>query len=215
MKYLFIIFISLIGTVSFAQNADYYFHSSAQTYIDGDSRGAKSQLAEGLSKYPNDPKLNELNSKIKDEEQEDKKEQEENQEQEQNEQNQNGEEENQENQEGENQEQEQQDQQEQNQQGDQEEQSEEEKQQQQNQEGEESEEEQEQNQQQQDKEGEESDENSPQNQPPSTADKLKEMNISEEKARMILEALKNNEVQYIQQNRRKSTKPKDKDKPDW
>ncbi len=49
----------------------------------------------------------------------------------------------------------------------------------------------------------------------SISDKLKEMKISEEKAKMILEALKNNEIQYYQQNKRKPTKRKDPDKPDW
>jgi len=47
------------------------------------------------------------------------------------------------------------------------------------------------------------------------SDKMKEMKMTEEKARMILEALKNQEVQYLQQNKRKATKPKDKGKPDW
>lgn len=51
--------------------------------------------------------------------------------------------------------------------------------------------------------------------PPSVSDKLKEMNMSEEKAKMILEAMKNQEIQYLQQNKRKATKPKDKGKPDW
>ena len=51
--------------------------------------------------------------------------------------------------------------------------------------------------------------------PPSVSDKLKEMNISEEKAQMILEAMRNNEMQYIQQNRRKPQKPRDRTKPDW
>jgi Ca-activated chloride channel homolog len=51
--------------------------------------------------------------------------------------------------------------------------------------------------------------------PPSVKDKLKEMEMSEEKAKMILEAMKNQEVQYLQQNKRKATKPKDKGKPDW
>jgi tetratricopeptide (TPR) repeat protein len=46
-------------------------------------------------------------------------------------------------------------------------------------------------------------------------EKLKEMKVSEEKAKMILEAMKNQEVQYLQQNKRKATKPKDKGKPDW
>jgi Ca-activated chloride channel family protein len=41
------------------------------------------------------------------------------------------------------------------------------------------------------------------------------MNISPEKAQMILEALKNNEIQYVQQNKRKATKKKDSSKPDW
>ncbi len=47
------------------------------------------------------------------------------------------------------------------------------------------------------------------------SEKLKDMKISEEKAKMILEAMKNNEIQYLQQNKRKATKPKDKGKPDW
>lgn len=51
--------------------------------------------------------------------------------------------------------------------------------------------------------------------PPSVSDKLKEMEMSEEKAKMILEAMKNQEIQYLQQNKRKATKPKDKTKPDW
>ena len=46
-------------------------------------------------------------------------------------------------------------------------------------------------------------------------DKLKEMNISPEKAEMILEAMKNNEIQYVQQNKRKASKRKKSDKPDW
>lgn len=46
-------------------------------------------------------------------------------------------------------------------------------------------------------------------------EKLKEMNISEEKARMILEAMRNSEIQYIQQNKRKGTKKPESSKPDW
>lgn len=51
--------------------------------------------------------------------------------------------------------------------------------------------------------------------PPSVKEKLKDMDMSEEKAKMILEAMKNQEVQYLQQNKRKATKQKDKSKPDW
>jgi Ca-activated chloride channel homolog len=46
-------------------------------------------------------------------------------------------------------------------------------------------------------------------------DQLKELNISPEKAQMILDAMKNNEVQYLQQSKRKSLTPKDPTKPDW
>ncbi|MEQ8243654.1 tetratricopeptide repeat protein [Fulvivirga sp.] len=59
------------------------------------------------------------------------------------------------------------------------------------------------------------DQEKPTDQEPSLSEKLKDMKISEEKAKMILEAMKNNEIQYIQQNKRKPTKKKDPDKPDW
>ena len=64
-------------------------------------------------------------------------------------------------------------------------------------------------------EGEKSEEKEKEQPKPTPSDKLKEMNISEEKAKMILEAMKNNEIQYIQQNKRKATKKKESDKPDW
>ncbi|MFT7036116.1 MAG: tetratricopeptide (TPR) repeat protein [Cyclobacteriaceae bacterium] len=65
--------------------------------------------------------------------------------------------------------------------------------------------------------GEEQEENEEDQKTPqqSTSEKLEKMNLSEEKAQMILEALKNSEIQYIQQNRRKPTKRKDSNKPDW
>ena len=50
---------------------------------------------------------------------------------------------------------------------------------------------------------------------PQQSENMKEMKISEEKAKMILEAMKNNEIQYFQQNKRKPTKRKDTGKPDW
>jgi Ca-activated chloride channel family protein len=39
--------------------------------------------------------------------------------------------------------------------------------------------------------------------------------ISQQKAEMILEAMKNQEKQYLQQQKRKGTKAKDRNKPDW
>jgi len=46
-------------------------------------------------------------------------------------------------------------------------------------------------------------------------DKLEQMKISEEKARMILEAMKNQEKQYLQQQKRRPTQSPDRNKPDW
>jgi hypothetical protein len=46
-------------------------------------------------------------------------------------------------------------------------------------------------------------------------EKLEQMKISEDKARMILEAMKNQEKQYLQQQKRKATKSRDRNKPDW
>jgi Ca-activated chloride channel family protein len=46
-------------------------------------------------------------------------------------------------------------------------------------------------------------------------EKLEQMKISQEKARMILEAMRNQEKQYLQQQRRKPTQSRDRNKPDW
>ncbi len=70
-------------------------------------------------------------------------------------------------------------------------------------------------QQQDQKEQEQKDSKEKKDLPPSVSEKLKQMEMSEEKAQMILEAMKNQEIQYLQQNKRKATKPKDKGKPDW
>jgi hypothetical protein len=45
--------------------------------------------------------------------------------------------------------------------------------------------------------------------------RLNEINISEEKARMILEMMKNDEIQYIQQMKKYESNKNYKDKPDW
>lgn len=95
-----------------------------------------------------------------------------------------------------------------------EQQKEEEQQDQQNQQNQEGEDQQQQEQQEGQEKEEETDEGEKQEMP-STMDKLKEMNISEEKAKMILEAMKNNEIQYIQQNKRKAKNRKKSNKPDW
>ena len=47
------------------------------------------------------------------------------------------------------------------------------------------------------------------------SERLRAINMSEHKARQILEALRQQEAQYLQQLRRKPQKPRDKSKPDW
>lgn len=51
--------------------------------------------------------------------------------------------------------------------------------------------------------------------PPDVKQKLEDMKISPEKAEMLLEAMRMQEKQYLQQNKRKASKPKEKGKPDW
>lgn len=48
-----------------------------------------------------------------------------------------------------------------------------------------------------------------------TKEKLEEMGISEEKARQLLEAMRQSEIKYLQHQRRKPTKRPPSDKPDW
>ena len=118
----------------------------------------------------------------------------------------------------ENQEQENQEQQEQQQDQQEQEQQEQQQNQQEGQEQEsENQEQQEQEQQQQNQGDQEEGDSEEQREEPvvPTAERLEDMNMSEEKARMILEAMRNNELQYIQQNRRKAKNPTDRNKPDW
>ncbi len=88
---------------------------------------------------------------------------------------------------------------------------------QENQEGEqEKSEEEKQNQEQQEqenKEGEEQEEEKSQEE--MTKEKLEEMGISEEKARQLLEAMRQAEIKYLQHQRRKPTKRPPSGKPDW
>ena len=49
----------------------------------------------------------------------------------------------------------------------------------------------------------------------SVEEKLKKINMTKKKAEMILNALNNNEFQYIKQLKRKPSKKTDKSKPDW
>jgi cobalamin biosynthesis protein CobT len=49
----------------------------------------------------------------------------------------------------------------------------------------------------------------------SASERLKDMDISKEKAEQILDAMRQNEAQYLQQQQRKGKKPRKTGKPDW
>ncbi|WP_462248612.1 hypothetical protein [Ekhidna sp.] len=74
--------------------------------------------------------------------------------------------------------------------------------------------EQEQNQEQQNQD-QENQEDQEKSQEQMTQEKLEEMGISEEKARQLLEAMRQSEIKYLQHQRRKPTKRPPSGKPDW
>lgn len=199
IKTLLLLLYALSIEMAFAQSADDYFNRAANEYLYQNEQIALNTIDLGLKSYPQDQELINLRDKIlKDKEQKDQQKQQEQQKQEQQDQ-QNQKDQNQQNKEEEegkeNEQQNQQEQQEQSKDGD---------------DAEKKEQPQQAEQQDTQEEGKEMD------QPPkSRAEKLEELNLTEEKARMILEAMKNNEIQYIQQNRRKPTKRPDSTKPDW
>jgi outer membrane biosynthesis protein TonB len=195
-KFLIGLFIMLLPLLTFAQTAESSFHLASNQYIHEKTQEAKSTLDAALQKYPADKKLNELRKKIKEEE---KKDQQEQQKQEQ----QKKEEKEKQEKEQKEKEQQQKEQQQKEQQEKEEKKKEEEKK---------DEEKKQQQQQQEEKDKKEQDKKDKQN---LDQKKLEQMKISEEKARMILEAMKNQEKQYLQQNKRKATKSRDRGKPDW
>lgn len=64
-------------------------------------------------------------------------------------------------------------------------------------------------------EGEEQKENEEKAREQMTKEKLEEMGITEEKARQLLEAMRQSEIKYLQNQRRKPTKRPPSGKPDW
>lgn len=101
----------VIGSQASAQSAADYFHGGAKSFINSDLQGAITQIQQGLTQYPNDPKLNALLQKLE-EEQEKQQQQQQNQDQ----QNQEQQEQDQQNQDQQNQEQQEQNEEEQEQQ---------------------------------------------------------------------------------------------------
>lgn len=194
MKAVYIISLIVIASVNLqAQSAVDFFNTAANEYIYKNDQIALNTINTGLAQYPGDVPLTNLKKKIEKEKQNQEQQKQQNQEQEQ-----------------QNQEKDQQKEQEQEQKEEQEQQ---EQEQQESEKGEESEEK---DQSEQAKQQETEEEGQEMEQPPQTrSEKLEELNLTEEKARMILEAMKNNEIQYIQQNKRKAKKKPDSNKPDW
>jgi Ca-activated chloride channel family protein len=197
---LLIVYFSLVFiSVSFSQGAQAYFNTSANHYVQNRRDDALRSVQAGIQKYPDDQKLKALAEKLKEEKKkEDQKRNQENKEQQQKDQQKKDQEKK------EQQEKEQKEQKEQQEKQDQ--QSEEEKKDQEAKDKKDGEQDQRENKENKN----EKTENAPQ-----LSQKLQQMKMSEEKARMILEAMKNQEIQYLQQNKRKATKPRDSGKPDW
>lgn len=74
MKYLIIFIAFLISGLGLAQEANEYFVASANHYINSQNEQALSTVKEGLSKFPEDKKLQELKKRIEDQKNNDEKE---------------------------------------------------------------------------------------------------------------------------------------------
>nr|MBI1230709.1 hypothetical protein [Cytophagales bacterium] len=181
-----------------SQSETDYFNRAARQYVNEDIPGTGQILAEGLQKYPNDPRLNALLEKLqKDQEDQQKKDQ-----QQQNEE-----------------------------QSDQQEKQDQKSEDQKEGEGEEQTDEDgaEESEATEEKRGEKSQQEEPTEEPSSQESdlsereqsledlrkRLQEMNITPEQAAQILDAMNSNELQYIQQNRRKATQRPPRGLPDW
>lgn len=197
MKYFFTLLIGLLAWGSSqAQSPTIAFNQAANLFIEGQNQEALQAVNAGLKRHPNNNQLKALKAKLEEQQkQQEQQQQQQNQNQEKQEQEKGDSEQEQKSQEQEGQEQE-------------EKEGNEKKEQQEGQEGEEEKPE--------EKEGEgQEEQNQPQPGQSETEQRLKEMDISPEKARMILEAMKSNEVQYLQQKKRKNSRRSDSGKPDW
>jgi hypothetical protein len=213
--FMFFIFSLVIHLTGYGQGAQAYFNTSANLYVHGKNQQAIQSVTEGLKKYPSDPKLKALLDKLNEDKKEQQKKDQEKKEQEKKDQ----EKKEQEKKDQQKKEQEKKDQQNKDQQQKDQEKKEQEKkdQEQKDQQGKEQEKKDQpkKDEQPQDQEQKDDQKKDKKDVPPEVSEKLQQMKISEEKAKMILEAMKNQEAQYLQQNKRKATKPKDKGKPDW
>lgn len=176
-----------------------YFNKAAKQYVNDDIPGTGQILAEGLQKYPDDPKLNALLEKLKKDEEDQKKKDQQNQEQDESDQPQDQQEQDsQEQKDGEGEEQTQED-------GASESDEMDEQRGEQSQQDEQSE----------DPSSMDSDLSERERAMEELRQRLEEMNITPEQAAQILDAMNSNELQYIQQNRKKPTQRPARGLPDW
>lgn len=204
IRVLFVLILLMAGGKMYSQvllPSEEKFHQASDLYINKNFEQALATVKEGLRTQPNSEKLAALKKLL---EQEQKKQQEQ---QKKDQQNKDQQKKDQEKKDQENKDQQDKKDQEQQDKDDQKQKEEQEKK----------------NQEQQKKEGDQKEEeNKPEDQQekndqqkPDPSKKLEEMKISEEKARMILEAMRNQEKQYLQQQKRKATQPRESGKPDW
>ncbi len=192
MRYCFTLLFLLGTTLLCAQGGNEYFHQGSSHFIHKNTDQALASVNQGLRAEPSNQKLQQLKKLL---EQEKKDQQQKEKEQQQKEQ-----------------------QQKQQQQKKEQEKKEQEKKDQEKKEQDKKDEEKKNPEKKEPEQKEEKPEDKPEDKketPPDMSEKLKQLQIDEQKARMILEAMKNQEIQYLQQNKRKASKPKDKNKPDW
>ena len=200
-KFLLRTLLTLLFFVAFhtsqAQTVGEYFNKAARQYVNSDIPGTGQILAEGLGKYPNDPKLNALNEKLKKDQEEQEKDQQ-NQEQE-----------------GDKDQQEQEEQDSQEKDGEGEEQTDEDKASESDENKDKSGEKSNQEEPAEEQSDLESDLSEREKELEELRQKLENMDITPEQAAQILDAMNNAELRYIQQNRKKPTKQPDNNLPDW
>ncbi len=182
---------------------DQKYYAASSQYIDGKLEVALQTVNEGLQRTPSHQKLQELKKLLEKEKQEQQQKQDQ---QKQDQQNQDQKDQ---------QDQQQQDQQNKDQQNkDQQEKDQQEKENQEKKDQEQQQEENEESQDESNKKDSKEEESKEQDENSELQERLKEMNLTEDKAKMILEAMKNSEKQYLQQLKRKAQK-KNTGKPDW
>jgi hypothetical protein len=208
---IFFCFLIVLGaaTATLAQGpmAEMKFHEGSSLFINGKTDLALRSVNEGLRQDPAHTKLKELKKLLEDKKKDEQKKEQEKKEQEKKQQEEQKKEQQKKDQQKKDQEKQDQQKQEEQKKEDQEKKDQEEKKDDKEKtDKEKAEEQKEQEQKEQDKKDE---------LPPEVKERLEKMKMSEEKAKMILEALKNREVQYLQENKRKGTQRQQSGKPDW